>query len=213
MASNKEILHGLSEEIERKAIERERRFEAIYERLSDAGIHMEKRIQREMLARKLESQGMDPEGLERLITHAHARYDKVDDWRGLLGSYLKGDWQAILKDLKRTDASMTRRRAEVMARVRGEGKREHQNSMPVSQRIFYALFFDQRPKEEIARLANMTPTQVLETFRSEAEKVGIPKAEIERRLRWAEQDEQECRPDIQLADATAMPVYGEDECI
>jgi hypothetical protein len=214
MDSKPDPLKKLEDDIEKKIIQREARFEAIYEMLSDAGVDSGKRIKRESLARKLENQGMEPEELDLLI--GHARVQKCEDWRGLFYSWLRDidTWRPLVKDLTRSDQAMGKR--ELKRAGRASTGRDHENSMPHKQRIFYAFFFDQRPKEEIARLANMTPTEVLEIFKEQAAEAGIPKREIERRLRWAQRTEEEARPDLaallQRAEETAMPVYGEDEC-
>lgn len=191
------ILDGLEDDIEKQSISHEHTVAALYELLSDAGIEVNDRKGRERLAADLEAQGMRPDQLDRLVVHAANQ--RCDDWRRLLGSWLTEEtrWKEVEHDLARTQNAMERRTAAVMKRTGGDARpyqKDHRSRAPKEEQIFYAFFYDRRPKEEIARNFDVLPTTVLEIFERVARQHEIPEAQIARHLKWGRRDKEEDHP-------------------
>ena len=211
-----DILDQLDKQIEHRESERLSTLEAIYEMLCDAGLNIGSASRREVLASKLDSEGMTAPGLDRLIGHACAQ--KCDDWRGLLCSWLNDAtaWRTILRDLERTSSAMDRRTGRAMARYNQAGKNhlaDHRAQVTKKQAAFYELYHDHRPKEEIARLLDTTPTMVLEMFQEVAAEEGIPERLVKLALRRASKPEEEhpqfTRMQQSEASGTVSRIYGE----
>ena len=217
MDSNpKNYLGQLERDIDTQSSIRDKRVEGIYELLADAGIFPGMQSRRDALAHELEGSGMKPEGLNLLIGHFAVKENDVRDWRGMLAATLMdhAQWTTLLRDLERAADHMAQRRArrgrQQPARY---AERAHESIMTTEERVFYAFFYDRRPKEEIARDAMITTQTVLEVFESMARANGIAESEIARRLKWAQRTESEhpqfTRMQQSEASGTVSRIYGE----
>ncbi len=187
-----DYMDRLEKDIQRKQDERASRLEKLYEILSEAGVHMESRKRREAMASRLEAEGLTVGDLDMLFAHARSGHN-VEDPAGLLASWLKekDQWQAMVSDLHAKDRALKQRQAKA---VPTKYLRDHENTMPKRTRIFYAIFHDRRPKEEVARMANMTVEAVLDAAVEVAREEKWPEKDIERIAKRARKSKEEDHP-------------------